>query len=193
MTNEPTIGQLLAPAQLWDMFIEDLLRIERGYVNDPDDSGGETNYGITKGVARANGYMGPMETMPRSFAVRIYKEKYWDSIGGDRLAKALPETSLELADSCVNVGVGRASRWLQRSLNVLNNNQRYWKDILVDGDVGPATLAACEALRARRGLDGDSVMWKMLDSLQGAFYIDLAERRSKDERFIFGWFANRVR
>ena len=43
--------------------IDAILRAEGGYVNDPQDKGGETNYGITVAVARANGYTGPMRDL----------------------------------------------------------------------------------------------------------------------------------
>ena len=46
------------------------------------------------------------------------------------------------------------------------------------------------AIRSQKGMD---VLVVMLNALQGAFYVTLAERREKDERFVFGWFANRVR
>ncbi|WP_083579019.1 glycosyl hydrolase 108 family protein [Tardibacter chloracetimidivorans] len=41
-----------------------LLHREGGYVNNPNDTGGETNWGITRGVAVANGYSGPMKDLP---------------------------------------------------------------------------------------------------------------------------------
>jgi len=31
-----------------------------------------------------------------------------------------------------------------------------------------------------------------LNCLQGAFYVELAEKREKDERFVYGWLLNRV-
>jgi hypothetical protein len=43
-----------------------------------------------------------------------------------------------------------------------------------------------------RGRDGQVVLLRMLNALQGAFYIELAERREKDETFIYGWFRARV-
>ena len=41
---------------LKDDTINHIIEIEGGYVNDPNDSGGETNYGVTEKVARDNGY-----------------------------------------------------------------------------------------------------------------------------------------
>ena len=41
--------------------IDQIIKVEGGYVNDPSDSGGETNYGITKHVARKYGYKGSMK------------------------------------------------------------------------------------------------------------------------------------
>lgn len=38
--------------------IDEIIRVEGGYVNDPADSGGETNFGVTVAVARAHGYTG---------------------------------------------------------------------------------------------------------------------------------------
>ncbi|MEG1325710.1 MAG: glycosyl hydrolase 108 family protein, partial [Janthinobacterium sp.] len=51
--------------------INAILRAEGGYVNDPLDAGGETNFGITVAVARANGYKGAMRDMPEAVARAI--------------------------------------------------------------------------------------------------------------------------
>ena len=51
---------------LKDQIIDEIIRKEGGYVNDPADSGGETNWGITVSRARQSGYNGDMRTMPRS-------------------------------------------------------------------------------------------------------------------------------
>jgi hypothetical protein len=52
------------------------IALEGGYVNHPADPGGETNMGITKKVARQNGYVGPMRTLPREIAEGIYYDDY---------------------------------------------------------------------------------------------------------------------
>lgn len=67
--------------------ITKLLKVEGGFVNNPLDTGGATNYGITKAVYEA--YIGrtvtvaEIQNMPIGNAMEIYKSKYWDTIGGD--------------------------------------------------------------------------------------------------------------
>ena len=95
----------------------------------------------------------------------------------------------EVVDSGVNMGTHRAVRFLQRSLNVLNNRGRHYADLTVDGIAGALTLSALAHFLTTRNED---VLVRMLNALQGAFYVELAERREKDERFIYGWFLNRV-
>lgn len=177
---------------LKDQVINQIIQIEGGYVNDPSDSGGETNFGITKRVARNYGYKGDMRYLPRSLAFEIYSNLYWDSLLLDGVQAISPRIAKELADTGVNMGTGRAARFLQRALNALNNRQQHYPDLKIDGALGQRTLNALRQLAGVRGEAGMKVLYKMLNSLQGEFYVDLAERREKDERFIFGWFANRV-
>lgn len=173
--------------------INELLEVEGGYVNDPSDSGGETNYGVTERVARRYGYDGPMKDMPRRLAIRIYEDRYWDSLNLDLIQKRSLTITQELFDTGVNAGPGRAAEFLQRSLNVLNNRGEYYPDIKVDGDVGPMTISALDAYLKKRKKRGEVVLYNMLNCLQGAHYVTLAERREKDEKFMFGWYDNRVK
>lgn len=169
--------------------IDEVIRTEGGYVNDPADSGGETNYGITESVARAFGYEGRMRDMPRSVAFEIYAGRYWDAVRGDDLAALSPAIAYEVVDTGVHMGPSRAVTFLQRSLNVFNVNGRLYDDLEPDGACGPITVGAL-----RQYLEGrsESAMLKALNCLQGAAYIELAERREKDERFVYGWIQNRV-
>jgi lysozyme family protein len=178
--------------QAFERAIAHLLPIEGGYVNDPADSGGETNFGITVAVARAFGYMGPMRDMTRSNAARIYQERFWSALGLETIESLSVPIAEELFDSAVNVSPERAAKWLQRSLNVLNNRAAMYRDIAADGRVGPMTILALREYLQARGKEGERVLVRMLNALQGAFYVELAEARDKDERFVYGWFANRV-
>lgn len=174
---------------LKETVIDAIIAVEGGYVDDPEDSGGETNFGVTKAVAREAGYKGSMRDMPRQVAVRIYSKKYWDAVSGDRLSDLAEDVALEVVDTSVNMGPARAGEFLQRSLNVLNLRETLFKDLVVDGDIGPATLSA---LGVYLGSRKANVLVKALNCLQGAFYIELAEKRQKDERFLYGWLIHRV-
>ena len=172
--------------------INSIIDVEGGYVNDPSDSGGATKYGITKKVARANGYKGKMRNLPQLFAFSVYSKKYWDKLHLDEMELLAPKTTEKLANVGVNMGTGRAAKFLQRALNVLNQRGKLYPDLKVDGQVGNQTVKALRKYIRRRGSKGDKVLFKIINSLQGTFYVKLAERRVKDERFIFGWFSNRV-
>lgn len=174
---------------LFDKLIRPLLDREGGYVNDPNDSGGETNFGITKAVAERCGFMGEMCTMTRAQAVEIYRAKYWQPIKGDALAAISEGLAEEVFDTAVNCGTHRAATFLQRCVNALNDGQRLALDVTVDGRIGPATLRSVKALCAKRS---SKTLVKALNCLQGAFYIELAEKREKDERFLYGWLTHRV-
>ena len=167
--------------------------MEGGYVDDPKDSGGATNFGITEGVARRNGYTGHMRDLPLSVAKAIYKSQYWDKIKGDTLISYdLPVTADKMFDAAVNVGVGRAVIWLQHIMNLMNATDVHYTGIREDGDLGNNTLKALRVYMSHRKADGDEVLRKSINGLQAAHYFDLAERRPKDTRFIYGWIRHRI-
>jgi typhoid toxin secretion A len=172
-----------------EAIINEIIRVEGGYVNDPRDSGGETNFGITEAVARAYGYAGPMRDMPREVAFDIYAARYWDAVKADDILALSENVASEVVDTGVNMGTGRAGRILQRALNILNVGGSLYPDLVVDGAIGPMTIQALRAYLEKR--DEDALV-KALNCLQGAYYIELAERREKDEKFVYGWLKNRV-
>lgn len=166
--------------------------VEGGYVNDPRDSGGETNHGITATVARRNGYHGKMRELTKAVALQIYKNEYFVRPGYHLIATISEPVAEELFDSGVNAGPGRASTWLQEALNALNNQGKLYADIAEDGRAGQGTRSALTAYLKSRGSEGEKVLLKALNVLQGAFYIDLSRRRPKDEAFVYGWLRTRV-
>jgi lysozyme family protein len=99
--------------------ILETLRWEGGYSNDPGDSGGPTNWGITIWDARK--YWRPTATaadvrvMPRSVAVDIYRDKYWKTAyyDCDHLNAGV---DLAVFDYGVNSGPSRARRALMASI-----------------------------------------------------------------------------
>lgn len=179
-------------ADVFDRLIEGVLGREGGYVNHPDDRGGETIWGITVAVARRFGYAGPMRSMTRGAAIEIYRKQYWTSPGYDLIAKISEPVAEELFDTGINMGPAVASSMLQRSLNALNRQGKDYPDIKVGGAAGPASRRSLESYLRIRGSEGVSVLLKALNCLQGERYIDLAEKRQANETFVYGWLRTRV-
>lgn len=177
---------------LSDTLIDGLLQREGGYVDHVADRGGATRWGITEAVARAHGWTGSMRDLPRSEAVRITRKTYWDGPRLGEVAARSTAIAAEMLDTGYNMGPVVAVTFLQRALNVLNRGGRDYPEVARDGEIGPRTLAALDGFLRARGKAGEAVLIKALDTLQGARYIDLAERRPANEAFLYGWLANRL-
>jgi lysozyme family protein len=175
-----------------DGLIEDIINTEGGYTNDPNDSGGETNYGITVAVARHFGYVDDMRHLPRMTAKAIYLRKYVIAPGFDAVTLRSHLIAAELVDTGVNLGQPTAARFLHRALNAFNRGGTDYADIPEDTKINANTLVALDAYLNKRGSEGVTVMCRALNSMQGMYYIELVERRPKDEKYTYGWFLNRV-
>ena len=175
-----------------EQFLNELIRREGGYVNNPADRGGATKYGITEAVARQNGYKGHMKDLPESLARDIYCKQYWTVPRFNQVNALSPLVAEELLDTGVNCGVNFAKPLLQRVLNLLNNQGAIYPDLAADGIYGDKTIAALKALLNKRGKEGEAVALRMLNTLQGERYIKLAEKSPGQEKYVFGWFLNRV-
>lgn len=128
----------------FDQAFHQLLGHEGGFVDHPSDPGGATRWGVTERVARANGYTGPMRSLPVEVAKAIYRKDYWDAVRADDVPAAV---RYSLFDGAVNSGVKQSVKWLQRALSVAE-----------DGVIGPATLAAAKAA------DSQAIKAKMLSA-----------------------------
>jgi lysozyme family protein len=119
---------------------------EGGYVFNPLDPGGETNYGISK-----RSYPNQdIKALTIDQAKAIYQKDYWDRMGCDKIASGLDIVAF---DTAVNCGVGRALQWL----TLVHD----WRDFLM---LRLAHYAGLDSFRnfglgwANRVLD----LWKML-------------------------------
>lgn len=102
-----------------------LIKHEGGYVNDPQDPGGETIYGISR-RAHPEAWRQGQPTLEEAQA--IYLRDYWRPLRCNEIPAAV---AVFLFDTGVNTGNRRAIQFLQRALGV--------KD---DGIIGPITLGA---------------------------------------------------
>ena len=113
---------------IFDTLFDRLMKHEGGYVNNPNDPGGETMWGVTKSVARQYGYTGAMRQLPKATAQQIADKLYWQAIQGDKLDRAI---AWQLVDAAYNHGNRNAVKMLQRAVGVTD-----------DGIIGNQTLAA---------------------------------------------------
>ena len=166
-----------------------VLLAEAGYVNHPSDPGGETNYGITKQVAVANGYYGPMKDMPKDFAWSVYYDQYLGKPGYDKLLPHSVAVVEELVDTGVNTGVSRSSTWFQKALNALNRGGKDYPAIAVDGKVGKQAISAYASLEKKRGrVEACEMVIKLIDAQQAMHYMSL----TKLSDFTPGWVQHRI-
>lgn len=174
-----------------DAIIEAVIALEKGYVNNPHDRGGETNYGITEAVALENGYLGAMKDMPKAFAQKVYRLRYIERPGFDKIVAINPEIGLELIDTGVNMGPHRAGEFLQRWLNGFNDKGQT-PDLFVDGACGRHTRDALTAFLKRRGEEGAQVLLRALNCTQGSRYLEITESKKTQRAFLYGWVRARV-
>ncbi|KHA80255.1 hypothetical protein NC77_02300 [Janthinobacterium lividum] len=172
--------------------IDAILRAEGGYVNDPADKGGETNYGITLAVARANGYTGPMRDLPVAVARAIYTARYITEPKFDQVLAIHAAIGAELIDTGVNMGPHRAAEFLQRWLNGFNDTGARYPTLFVDGRLGTQSLGALAVFLKWRGQDGAAVLLRALNGLQAVRYLDITEANTSQRRFLYGWIKERV-
>lgn len=126
---------------------QEIVAREGGYVNDPDDPGGATKYGVTIGTMRRLGLdlTGDGQVDPRdvaalspSEAVEIFVRDYYQSPGINQLPPAI-QTSV--FDMYVNAG-RNAVKLLQKLLGDMGQM------VEVDGVIGPKTIEAAETCAA---------------------------------------------
>lgn len=180
----------------FEAVIDEIIAKERvGYVNHPSDRGGATNTGITEAVARANGYEGPMETMHEThmhLIREIYRNRYIVAPWFDKVAAIDARVGMELIDTGVLMGPGRAAIFFQEWLNVFNLRGKVYADLFVDGRIRGVTLEAFKTFRRHRGAQGAEVMVYALNCAQGSRFKEIAETSVSQEDFIYGWMLQRV-
>jgi lysozyme family protein len=113
----------------FDEIIHRLIKREGGYVNDPDDAGGETKFGISK---RQYPHL-DIESLTAAQAHEIYRRDYWDRHKVSHLPASIREIYF---DMCVLQGVKTATRILQKAIN---HSGEVAPLLVEDGILGPIT------------------------------------------------------
>jgi lysozyme family protein len=166
------------------------------FTNHPSDLGGPTKWGITQkalsAYLRRPATVEEVKQLTRAAAYLIYYDEYVVDPGFKEIHMLAPALTGELVDTGVNVGPARAALWLQIALNGMNKRGTLYPDLVEDADIGPATMNALKRHLALRGLMGELVLARAVDSQQGAHYLSISRSRPANEDFTYGWFANRV-
>lgn len=162
------------------------------FTNNPLDAGGPTKFGVTQATWEAAGFTGSVAEASVTQAFQVYLTVFWMKPGFDKIDTCDSTLAARLFDWGVTSGPAASAKALQRALNVLNRNGVDWPDLIVDGNVGNATMHALSQLIAKRGSDGLKVLRGMVQSLQSVYYIEIAERNPTQETFEYGWQLNRA-
>ncbi|OUR62247.1 hypothetical protein A9Q74_06210 [Colwellia sp. 39_35_sub15_T18] len=139
-----------------------ILEEEKGYVNNPNDKGLETKYGITKRWYPTL----DIKNLTSVKASKIYYRDYWCFNKCDKLPQ---DIALTLFDSAVNQGGNFARKALQQTLNVK-----------ADGIIGSKTIAAAFAAPSL-------ILITQFTRLRCQQYTNLVQADISQVEFIEGW------
>ena len=141
---------------------------EGGYVNDPDDLGGETRYGISK---RQYPQL-EIKELTVEEAADIYYEDYWLPSRADELTAGLQEIYFDMT---VHMGQRRAVKIIQRAVNGQGGH------LIEDGLIGRQTITHSKRLESDR-----------LRAYRVLYYTDLIRKRPEQEKFYYGWYKRTI-
>ncbi len=176
INNEPVrldtaIVTEFLPVQVtrYESAFANLIKEEGGYVNNPNDKGGETKYGISK---RSYPHL-DIKNLTLDQAKAIYKKDFWDVIRGDELPS--DELACEALEQAVNMGIKTAVSFLQ-VVCVAEGSI----DMVVDGKMGKQTLQALDGMQP-------SFILVAIKALAIAHYLKLARETPPMKVFLKGW------
>jgi lysozyme family protein len=160
---------------------------EGGYVNDPDDPGGETYKGVARKIfstwegwqivdtlKQRSGFPtsldkdAELQTLVHDF----YKVNFWDRVKGDQITDE--HVAFSIFDFAVNTGVGTSSILAQHVVNVNP-----------DGVIGNGTVAAINAMDPEFFLASFTVA-------KVVRYVGIVNKRPVSRKYFFGWISRAV-
>jgi lysozyme family protein len=177
----------------FDWALACVLHHEGGFVNDPADPGGATDFGISlrflktvledsDGDGFADGDIDrdgdididDIHALDLSDVAKLYENKFWKKAKCDKIQSEIIAT--KVFDMAVNMGPGQAWRIAQRGCNTLGNS------LTVDGKAGPKTIAAVNSLA-----DRDFMLVTNIRREQDKFYESLIQKKPQLSKFRLGW------
>ena len=145
-----------------------LLEFEGGYVNDPDDLGGETNFGISKRAYPDR----DIKRLTRDEVEDIYYYDFWRRYRLDEINDMHISTQALLA--FVNMSPRSASIIFQEALSEVGVN------LHMDGIVGSKTISSinnCDNISLKNAIRVELMR----------FYVNRVNINSSQTKFLVGW------
>lgn len=160
--------------------LDNTLKFEGGYVNDPADPGGETYKGISKNNwANWNGweFVDKKDFEEADKYVQIfYYINFWEPLELESVEQSVANNVFDIA---VNMGVKKAIVCFQTAINILLPSGK----IDVDGVMGKETLEAYKKVE----MFVPSVFIFVLKNLRIMEYFKIVEKNSNLKKYFFGW------
>ena len=154
----------------FDKAITIVLKHEGGYVNNPKDPGGETNFGISK---RSYPQVDIKNLTPEQ-ASEIYKRDWWDKYRFNKIYN--DDIASKLFDLSVNVGNRQAVTIVQRALKAIG------RVINEDGIIGKNTIANINNSAA-------DLLLACIKCEAAGFYRVLVAKNPTNSIFLNGWLT----
>jgi lysozyme family protein len=180
----------------FDKAIKFINQNEGGYVNDPDDPGGATKFGISLRFLKTLGEYGDFDgdgdidvddikLMSQEDADGIYKRFWWDKYRYGLIKDQ--EVATKIFDFSINMGASRAHKISQESVNLLPNFfQSANLPLIVDGILGDKTLSEINKAMPER------LMVAIMTSA-ASFYRSLVVKNPTFKKYIDGWIKRAYR
>lgn len=175
----PAIPSPLTP-KVFEEALALVLKAEGGYVNNPNDKGGETNKGIIQRVYdkyRTNKSL-PLQSVryiSNDEVKEIYHDSYWMPGKCEEMTYGV---AILHFDSCVNCGIKQSAKFLQRAVKCAD-----------DGIVGTQTI---EAVHQYVKVYSEPVLINAYLNQRSEFYYYLIDKDPSQRVFIKGW-QNRLK
>lgn len=167
----------------FEQAVKALLVYEGGYVDNPNDSGGATRWGISSRWLKRAGLdrlYGNVKDLTQEKAVELYKVYFWEPYPfQDWPEHGQQQIAEKVFDATVNMGPAQAMKCFQRALR--SCGQAFVND---DGVYGPITLRGKSC--ALKALGEDGILVAMRSEVAG-FYRGLVAAKSSQSVFLKGW------
>lgn len=114
----------------WNFFVKDILRHEGGYVNHPNDTGGETKYGISRRVWGEK--VKNVKDLTEYQAFLIYLVEYFlkTFIFDVWLETNNFKVVSKIVDMAINIGVSKAKQIYDKAVAMLGRNSQNTNEFL---------------------------------------------------------------